>query len=158
MNIWRRRQWHSCNKILTVCPSADGVKMKLSELALASSKERRQHKKKKQQPLPNKKQKKKKKISSWPLTIPSLHHLSLRYPSFSPWSCLHGNPLPASHPWASARLVYVCVSERVWAGRLIRGTKLEGPFLSPCLPPVNLSQSPWGRSGRGGDDCWWRIE
>lgn len=42
----------------------------------------------------------------------------------------------------------VCVCERVWAGKLVQGTKLRA-FFVPALPLVNLSQALQGSSGRG---------
>lgn len=93
-----------------------------------------------------KNKKNKNKISPWPSSIPPLHHPSLRFPSFSPWSCLHGNPLRASRPWVCACLS-ACVCESVWAGKLVQGTKLRA-FFVPVLPLVNLSQALQGSSGR----------
>ncbi len=89
------------------------------------------------------------KISPWPSSIPPLHHPSLRFPSFSPWSCLHGNPLRASRPWVCACLVCVCASV-CGQGRLVQGTKLRA-FFVPALPLVNLSQALQGSSGRERD-------
>lgn len=41
----------------------------------------------------------------------------------------------------------VRVCERVWAGKLVQGTKLRA-FFVPALPLVNVSQALQGSSGR----------
>lgn len=92
--------------------------------------------------------------SPWPSSIPPLHH----HPSL-PYT-IHLFASLLSHPglvsmatcFELAALGYVrvwcmCVCERVWAGKLVQGTKLRA-FFVPALPLVNLSQALQGSSGR----------
>lgn len=105
---------NSCNAILTSRPPAVKAKMR---------KTRKLHLQRHF----------KTKICPWPSSIPPLHHPSLHFPSFSPWSCLHGNPLRASRPWVCACLVYVCVWTCVGREACSRH-KTKGLFLSPVSP------------------------